>query len=105
MTMARFPMMLLSLVILVVWSRAAGAADAVSGKRLSEASCAACHGHNGIGIIPLYPNLAGQKSEYLIAQLQAFRDGSRKNPIMGPMATHLSDSDIENVAAYLASLK
>jgi cytochrome c553 len=105
MIMARTSMMFLNVVILAVWSCAAGAADTVSGRQLSEASCAACHGHNGIGIIPLYPNLAGQKREYLIAQLRAFRDGSRKNPIMSPMAAHLSDSDIENVAAYLASLK
>ena len=87
------------------WSLFAGAADEQVGKKLSDGSCAACHGQNGIGIIPLYPNLAGQKREYLIAQLKAFRDGSRKNPIMGPMAVHLSDVDIEDVAAYLAALK
>ncbi len=89
----------------MAWSHVAGAADEQSGKKLSDESCGACHGQNGIGIIPLYPNLAGQKREYLAAQLRAFRDGSRKNPIMSPMAVHLSDSDIEDVAAYLASLK
>jgi cytochrome c553 len=83
----------------------AAAADADGGKRLSDSSCAACHGRNGIGIIPLYPNLAGQKREYLVAQLHAFRDGTRKNPIMGPMAVHLTDAEIEDVAAYLAALK
>ena len=81
------------------------AADLQAGQQIALSSCAACHGVNGIGIIPLYPNLAGQKSEYLAAQLRAFRDGGRKNPIMSPMAAHLSDADIENVAAYLASLK
>lgn len=84
---------------------AAAAADADSGKRLSDSSCAACHGRNGVGIIPLYPNLAGQKREYLVAQLHAFRDGTRKNPIMSPMAVHLTDAEIEDVAAYLAALK
>jgi len=103
--MRRYPIMILGAMILIVWPCAAAAGDAFKGKQLSEATCAACHGHNGIGIIPLYPNLAGQKRDYLIAQLQAFRDGSRKNPIMSPMATHLSDADIENVADYLASLK
>lgn len=96
---------LLGLAILMASSRVAGAADEQAGKKLSDGSCAACHGQNGIGIIALYPNLAGQKREYLAAQLRAFRDGSRKNAIMGPMAVHLSDSDIEDVAAYLASLK
>ncbi len=96
---------LLGVAILMAWSRVVGAADEQSGKKLSDQSCSACHGQNGIGIIPLYPNLAGQKREYLAAQLRAFRDGSRKNPIMSPMAVHLSDSEIEDVAAYLASLK
>ncbi|MBS0366695.1 MAG: cytochrome c [Proteobacteria bacterium] len=86
-------------------SHVAGAADEQAGKKLSDGSCAACHGQNGIGIIPLYPNLAGQKREYLVAQLRAFRDGSRQNPIMSPMAVHLTDSNIEDVATYLASLK
>jgi cytochrome c553 len=104
--MARLSKMaLLSVAILMAGSRLAGAADEQSGKKLSDENCAACHGQNGIGIIALYPNLAGQKREYLAAQLRAFRDGSRKNPIMSPMAVHLSDSNIEDVAAYLASLK
>lgn len=98
-------MTLLGVAILMAWSHLAGAADEPSGKKVFDQSCSACHGPNGIGIIPLYPNLAGQKREYLVAQLRAFREGSRKNPIMSPMATHLSDSDIEDVAAYLASLK
>jgi len=103
--MARVSILALSAVVLIVWSLFSRAADEQIGKKLSDGSCAACHGQNGIGIIPLYPNLAGQKREYLIAQLRAFRDGSRKNPIMSPMAVHLSDADIENVAAYLAALK
>jgi len=104
--MARLSVMtLLGVATVMACSRVAGAADEQAGKKLSDATCAACHGQNGIGIIPLYPNLAGQKREYLAAQLRAFRDGSRKNPIMSPMAVHLSDSDIEDVAAYLATLK
>jgi cytochrome c553 len=104
--MARLSIMALGCVaILTGGSHVAGAADEQVGKKLSDASCVACHGQNGIGIIALYPNLAGQKREYLVAQLRAFRDGSRKNPIMSPMAVHLSDSDIEDLATYFASLK
>jgi cytochrome c553 len=103
--MARHLAMLLSAVIVTTWSGAAAGADLANGKRLAEATCAACHGREGIGIIPLYPNLAGQKREYLAAQLQAFRDGSRKNAIMSPMAVHLTDAEIEDLAAYLASLR
>ncbi len=83
----------------------ATAADLQAGKQLSQASCAACHGVNGIGIIALYPNLAGQKNEYLAAQLRAFRAGDRTSPIMSPMATRLTDVDIENLAAYYSALR
>jgi len=103
--MARHSLKLLCAVTAVLVGSSAAAADQSAGKQLSDGSCAACHGASGIGIIPLYPNLAGQKREYLVAQLQAFRDGTRKNAIMSPMAAHLSNADIENVAAYLASLK
>jgi cytochrome c553 len=93
------------LVMFVECLPSAAAGDLQAGRQLSQATCAACHGVNGIGIIPLYPNLAGQKSEYLVAQLRAFRDGNRTNPIMSPMATHLSDVDIENLAAFYAALR
>jgi len=86
-------------------SQLVAAADELAGKKLSDATCMACHGQNGIGLIELYPNLAGQKREYLVAQMKAFRDGSRKNLIMAPMAVHLSDGDIADLAAYFASLK
>ncbi len=81
----------------------ANAGDAEKGKSKS-AQCAACHGAKGISQIPMYPNLAGQKEQYLILQLKAFRDGTRANPVMGPMAKGLSDDDINNLAAYYAGL-
>ena len=80
------------------------AADIAAGKAKS-ATCAACHGANGISAIPMYPNLAGQKELYLVKQLKAFRDGTRKDPVMAPMAAPLSDADIANLSAYFASLK
>ncbi|WJG11229.1 cytochrome c [Aliiglaciecola sp. LCG003] len=79
------------------------AGDAEKGKAKS-ATCAACHGAKGISMIPMYPNLAGQKEQYLVLQLKAFRDGQRKNMQMGPMASSLSDDDIDNLAAYYAGL-
>jgi cytochrome c553 len=103
--MTRFPMVIGSLLILMGLSLTAGAADPQAGKKLADGTCAACHGRNGIGIVPLYPNLAGQKAEYLVAQMQAFRDGTRKNAIMSPMAVHLSDADIEDLAAHFAAMK
>ncbi len=79
------------------------AADAEAGKA-KAATCAACHGGNGISAIPLYPNLAGQKAPYLEKQMKAFRDGGRADPVMAPMAKALSDEDIANLSAYFASL-
>ncbi|GAC20549.1 c-type cytochrome [Paraglaciecola arctica] len=79
------------------------AADVAAGKAKS-AVCAACHGNNGISMIPMYPNLAGQKEQYLVLQMKAFRDGERKNMVMAPMAAGLSDTDIDNLSAYFASL-
>jgi len=79
------------------------AGDAAAGKTKS-ATCAACHGADGISPNDLWPNLAGQKEGYLVAQLKAFRDGGRANPMMAPMAAALSDGDIADLAAYYASL-
>ena len=82
---------------------AQAAGDAAKGKS-KAAVCAACHGANGISMIPTYPNLAGQKELYLVDAIKAYRDGVRKNPVMSPMAGPLSDDDINNLAAYFSSL-
>jgi cytochrome c553 len=80
------------------------AGDAAAGKSKS-ASCAACHGAEGMSTNDIWPNLAGQKEAYLKKQIKAFRDGDRKDPMMSPMAAALSDDDIENLAAFFSSLK
>ncbi len=88
---------------LMAFASAASAADAAAGKA-KAAVCVACHGPEGISSNPLWPNLAGQKDQYLIKQMKAFRDGERKDPVMAPMAAGLSDEDIANLAAYYAGL-
>jgi cytochrome c553 len=52
----------------------------------------------------MWPNLAGQQQGYLVKQLKAFRDGSRSDPMMTPMAKPLTDGDIANLAAWYNSL-
>lgn len=89
----------------ILFATFAQAADPVAGKKQFETTCAACHGNDGISIAPIYPDLAGQKEQYLVAQLKAFRDGSRKNAIMQPMAKNLTDTQIANLAAYLSGLR
>ena len=65
--------------------------------------CFACHGVNGVSLNPEFPSLAGQNKNYLVKQLQAFKNGDRKSPIMNPMASGLSDKDMENLAEYFSS--
>lgn len=78
-------------------------ADLKAGKE-KAAVCAACHGLDGISTQRNYPNLRGQKREYLVKQFTSFRDGPRKDPIMTPMLKGFSNEDINNVASYFASL-
>lgn len=77
----------------------------INAGKAKSATCAACHGVAGVSANPMWPNLAGQKEVYTVKQLKAFKDGSRKDPMMEPMAKPLSDADIANLAAYFASLK
>jgi cytochrome c553 len=66
-------------------------------------TCVACHGIDGIGILPEYPNLAGQHADYIEVALKAYRSGQRKNAVMGGMAAPLTDADIRELAAYYSS--
>ena len=78
------------------------AGDAGAGKT-KAAGCAACHGPTGRSANDAWPNLAGQKLPYLVKELKAFRDGTRTNSLMSPMAKTLSDADIEDLAAWFSS--
>jgi cytochrome c553 len=86
-----------------LFTATANAGDANIGKAKSVA-CVACHGSTGISPTPIWPNLAGQKEQYLVAQLKAFKEGTRQNAQMAPMVAGLSDEDMANLAAYYSSL-
>jgi len=64
------------------------------------ATCAACHGPNGNSTTPEWPRLAGQSAVYIAQQLRLFKAGLRDNTVMRPMATTLSDQDIDDLAVY-----
>jgi cytochrome c553 len=68
-------------------------------------ACIACHGPGGNSVNPEWPSLAGQGQEYIRKQLQAFKGGARKNPLMTPMAAGLSDEDMADLGAYFAAQK
>ena len=78
-----------------------GSADVGKAKALT---CTACHGPEGNSISPLWPNIAGQHANYLVAQLKAFKGGSRSDPLMTSQAMLLSDQDMTNLAVYFESL-
>jgi cytochrome c553 len=78
-------------------------ADAAAGKTKAM-PCTACHGANGVSPLPNYPNLAGQKEQYLLKQLQDFKASKRTDPTMAGMVAALSDTDMQDLAAYFSSL-
>ena len=81
-------------------------ADVEAGKQIGY-SCLGCHGIDGYrNAYPSYrvPKLGGQKAAYLEIALRGYREDKRSHPTMTGQASSLSDQDIENVAAYLASI-
>jgi cytochrome c553 len=68
-------------------------------------TCAACHGTDGVGILPEYPTLAGQHADYIERALKDYRSGKRQNAIMNGFAGQLSDADIKAVATHFARQK
>lgn len=78
------------------------AADLAAGEQ-KAATCAGCHGAKGKSSNAQWPNLAAQRSTYLINQINAFKTGNRANPMMQSMTSNLSDEDTSNLAAYFAS--
>ena len=80
--------------------------DATAGEELGY-TCLGCHGIEGYrNAYPSYrvPKLGGQKAGYLEIALRGYRDGTRKHPTMAAQATSLSDQEIADVSAYLASI-
>ena len=68
-------------------------------------TCVACHGPEGIGILPEYPILAGQHADYLERALRDYRSGKRQNAIMNGFAASLADPDIKALAAFFSAQK
>ncbi len=68
-------------------------------------ACLGCHGPDGLGMAAAgFPRLAGLSAGYLAKQLRDFRDGTRKNPIMEPLAKALADEEIAAVSNTLAAM-
>jgi len=86
----------------VITSHAAG--DAKKGAAISQ-SCTACHGEaSGKPTSNLYPSLNGQNQDYLYKQMLSFKKGERKDATMNAMLAPMSEADLQNLAAYFATL-
>jgi cytochrome c553 len=79
--------------------------EIAEGKRIAEASCARCHGANGVSATKGVPHLAAQRAAYLDLQLRAYRHGARVQGAMTGIVRYLSDDALVKVAAYYASLE
>jgi cytochrome c553 len=68
-------------------------------------ACLGCHGPSGEGVAgSAYPRIGSQQPGYTEAQLRAYRDGSRKAPMMTVITEHLTDDEIKALSSYIAGL-
>lgn len=91
--------------IAILMGVVADAGDAATGEKLYlSKGCIGCHGPGGNSSAPkMYPATAGLEESYIVEQVKAFREGTRKNAMMSPMASMVSEEEAANIAAYLAS--
>lgn len=80
------------------------AANPDAGKKIAQKSCVGCHGLDGKGANDDIPNLAAQVETYLVAAIQAYKEGQREHAALKDMASKLSEADARNIAAFYANL-
>jgi len=78
------------------------AGDPTAGKE-AAASCGGCHGDLGVSGNPATPSLAGQDAQYLVAALQAYKNGTRADETMKGLAAALDDNAMKNLSAFYAA--
>jgi len=93
----------------LLWSSMpASAQDAASAlhQRANAATCANCHGSEG-RTVPgsTVPSIAGLPRDYMVAQMKAFKDGSRPATVMHQISKGLSEQQIASMADYFAAQK
>ncbi|MCP4333367.1 MAG: cytochrome c4 [Gammaproteobacteria bacterium] len=75
----------------------------------SVAACVSCHSPSGMGNGPAgWPSLKGQHANYLVAQMQKFKQGTRSNDagsMMRNVVVRMSDAEMKSVAAYIAGIQ
>ena len=81
-----------------------GSSGDVAAGKTASATCAGCHGAEGVSSNPAWPSLAGQDTRYFINAMKAYKDGSRTDATMKALVTSLDDQTISNLAGYYNSL-
>ena len=79
--------------------------DVSEGEKRYAVNCGNCHGPGGMGLAS-YPKISGKEVSYLIDRLNTYRSGKKIGPnsdLMIMMAKPLTDVEIDNLAAYLAT--
>lgn len=96
---------LVSQAALAVGNAPAGQEIAMQGNGKGATACVGCHGANGEGNAAAgFPRLAGLNDQYLAKQLQDYKQDSRQNPIMKPIAAVLENQERLDVAAYYSGM-
>ena len=72
----------------------------IRGQQIAGAVCVACHGLDGMSAVAMNPNIAGMPPQYIAKQLENFKNGVRKNPIMQGMAANLATEDMKALGEY-----
>ncbi len=83
---------------------ALAAGDPAAGKTKAF-TCMGCHGVPSYNnVYPTYkvPKLGGQHAQYLVAALEAYKNGQRSHQTMQAQAKTLSEQDIQDIAAFFA---
>ena len=92
-------------VVALGMSTSVGAADISAGKLKANAACAVCHGVLGVSMMPNAPSLSAQPAIYVTEQLKNYRSGKRAHEVMSVIAKPLTDTEIDDLAAWYASLQ
>ena len=78
-------------------------ADRLAAGKSAATVCASCHGQDGNATLKGNPSLASQHPGYLVAALQTYKNGSRKDAVMAAQVANLDEATMENIALYYAS--
>ena len=91
--------------LLCALGAAASAQAGADEGRAKAQVCAACHGADGNAVVAGTPSLAGQPRQFIVQALFMYREGTRKNAVMAPLAQTLTNADLNDLAAWFSAQK